>query len=204
MRRHFRLPPWSDFVEVHWGRGVEAYVTPVGPDRVGIAFLWSAAGAADKDYAAFLARFPALRDHLGPAAGAPETSLMGAGPFETSVNGVVRGRVVLVGDASGYFDAITGEGLSQAFASAAALVEAIAGEDASSYPRAWARIRRRHIFLTRCVLALATQERLRRRVLKVLRDHPRAFQRLLALNTGTSGWCRALPGLLKIGIRLAF
>ena len=39
VRRHFRLAPWSEFVEVHWADGVEAYVTPVGPDRVGIAFL---------------------------------------------------------------------------------------------------------------------------------------------------------------------
>src|SRR5215471_11795344 len=57
MRRHFRVEPWSDFVEVHWGDGVEAYVTPVGSGSVGIAFLWSAGGDQRADYGAFLARF---------------------------------------------------------------------------------------------------------------------------------------------------
>ncbi|AHJ41859.1 truncated oxidoreductase [Mycobacterium tuberculosis HKBS1] len=30
---------WSDFVEVHWSRWGEAYVTPVEPDLVGVAIL---------------------------------------------------------------------------------------------------------------------------------------------------------------------
>src|SRR5262249_13340647 len=148
VRRHFRLRPWSDLVEVHWADGVEAYVTPVGPDRVGVAFLWSAAGGPRGDYEAFFARFPRLRAHLGPAAACPETAVRGAGPFDVRVESIARGRVLLVGDASGYLDAITGEGLSLAFASAAVLVEATAGDDASAYPRAWARVRRQHIALT--------------------------------------------------------
>src|SRR5699024_5213690 len=37
LRRHFRSAPWTDFVEVHWGRGVEAYGTPVAADEVGVA-----------------------------------------------------------------------------------------------------------------------------------------------------------------------
>src|SRR5262249_26606450 len=40
MRQHFAVAPWSDYVEVHWGPGVEAYVTPVAGDEVGLAFLW--------------------------------------------------------------------------------------------------------------------------------------------------------------------
>jgi len=41
LRRHFVLPPWSSFVEVYWGDGAEAYITPAGPERVAVAFLWS-------------------------------------------------------------------------------------------------------------------------------------------------------------------
>ena len=44
VRRHFRLRPWSPFVEVHWAEGIEAYITPVGPDRVGVALLWDGSG----------------------------------------------------------------------------------------------------------------------------------------------------------------
>ena len=39
VRWHYRLPAWSDFVEVHWSRWGEAYVTPVEPDLVGVAIL---------------------------------------------------------------------------------------------------------------------------------------------------------------------
>ena len=42
IRRH--IAPWTDYVEVHWARGAEAYVTPVGDDCVGIAILTSHKG----------------------------------------------------------------------------------------------------------------------------------------------------------------
>ncbi|MEU8272163.1 FAD-dependent monooxygenase [Sphaerisporangium sp. NPDC049002] len=35
LRRHYRIAPWSDFVEVHWAARAEAYVTPVGERRTG-------------------------------------------------------------------------------------------------------------------------------------------------------------------------
>jgi 2-polyprenyl-6-methoxyphenol hydroxylase-like FAD-dependent oxidoreductase len=202
VRRHFRLAPWSDLVEVHWTDGVEAYVTPVGRDRVGIAFLWSAAGSRTGDYDTFLSRFPELRARLGSAAACPETSVRGAGPFDVRVEPIARGRVLLVGDASGYLDAITGEGLSLAFASAAALVGATGGEDASAYRRAWERLRRRHIALTRLVLWVADHPSLRRRVLRAFSRSPDAFRAFLALNTGAWGWGRALPGVGTLGLRL--
>ena len=46
IRQHFQIQPWSRFVEVHFTDGVEAYVTPVGPMRVGITFLWDDARVA--------------------------------------------------------------------------------------------------------------------------------------------------------------
>ena len=202
MRRHFRVPPWSDFVEVHWADGVEAYVTPVGPDRVGVALLWSAAGGPTGSYDRFLTRFPALRARLGSAAACPETTVRGAGPFDVRVEPVARGRVLLVGDAAGYLDAITGEGLSLAFASAAALVQATAGDSAFAYPRAWERLRRRHIAFTRLVLWVAERPACRRQFLRALSRSPEAFRALLALNTGAWGWGRALPGVGALGVRL--
>ena len=195
IRRHFRVAPWSDRVEVHWGDGVEAYVTPVGPECVGIAFLWSAAAGARRTYDEFLARFPELRARLGAAVARPETGPRGAGAFDVRVTPIARGRVLLVGDASGYVDAITGEGLSLAFASAGAIVEATARDDASAYRRAWARLRRQHVTLTRLVLWIADRPALRRRVVRALATRPSAFRAFLALNTGAWGWGRALPAV---------
>jgi flavin-dependent dehydrogenase len=202
VRRHFRLPPWSDRVEVHWTDGVEAYVTPLGPERVGIALLWSAAGGRPGDFDTLLARVPTLRSRLGPAAACPETAARGAGPFDVRVEPIARGRVLLVGDAAGYLDAITGEGLSLAFAAAAALVEATVTGDATAYPRAWERLRRRHIAVTRLALWAAGHPSVRRRVLRALARSPDAFRAFLALNTGAWGWGRALPGVGKLGLRL--
>ena len=202
VRRHFRVAPWSDRVEVHWADGVEAYVTPVGSDLVGIAFLWSSAGAPHGGYESLLDRFPQLRSRLGDAAGSPVTLQRGAGPFDVRVEPIARGRVLLVGDAAGYLDAVTGEGLSLAFASAAALVEATAGERVDAYSRAWTRIRRQHVALTRLVLWVADHPGLRRRVIRALGESPGAFRAFLALNTGVWGWGRALPGVGKLGLRL--
>jgi len=40
LRRHFRVAPWTDLVEVHWSARAEAYVTPVADDVVGVAVLF--------------------------------------------------------------------------------------------------------------------------------------------------------------------
>ncbi len=64
LRRHFARAPWADAVEVHFGAGAEAYVTPCGAGRVGVAFLFErGAGGRFED---LLARFPAAP---GPARG---------------------------------------------------------------------------------------------------------------------------------------
>ena len=124
VRRHFRVAPWTDLVEVHWGRSVEAYVTPVADDVVGVALL----GPAHHDYDRTLDSFAALRRHLGDAEtlGPPR----GAGPLHQQTQPAHGGRVRLVGDASGYVDALTGEGvrvgLAQAHAAVATLDDDVA------------------------------------------------------------------------------
>ncbi len=58
-----------------------------------------------------LAAFPELAARL-PAAAA--TAARGAGPLRQRVRTRVAGRVLLVGDAAGYVDALTGEGIAVA------------------------------------------------------------------------------------------
>ncbi|WP_418607249.1 hypothetical protein [Georgenia sp. SUBG003] len=81
LRRHVRVAPWTDLVEVHWADRVEAYVTPVGPQEVGVALLTS----DRRPYADQLAAFPALLDRLGGAAAT--TSVRGAGPLRQRSRG---------------------------------------------------------------------------------------------------------------------
>jgi flavin-dependent dehydrogenase len=144
-RQHFAVAPWSDLVEVHWGQGAEAYVTPVGPDLVGVAVLSS----VQAPFAHQLAAFPALRERL-PATGV--TSVRGAGPLLQRTSARVSGRVLLVGDAAGYVDALTGEGIAVAVASARALVDCVVADDPGAYERRWLAASRRYRAITSSLL----------------------------------------------------
>ena len=58
------------------------------------------------------------------------------------------GSVLLVGDASGYLDALTGEGIGAALAQAAVLAECLAAGRPGDYERAWRRVSRKAWMLT--------------------------------------------------------
>lgn len=159
LRRHYRVAPWTDLVEVHWTPHAEAYVTPVSPDVVGVALLFAkphrewlpSAGAGpgatqqaapdgsrdDGNFQARLSAFPALLDRIDGAD--PASELRGAGPMRQDVRRRVHGRVLLVGDASGYVDALTGEGLGVGLAQADALAACLAAGRPADYERAWRR-----------------------------------------------------------------
>jgi flavin-dependent dehydrogenase len=158
LRRHFRTGPWSPFVEVHWAPEVEGYVTPVADDLVGVAVLASSKGSFD-------ARVRALPSLAALLAGAePAGDVRGAGPLRQGARRRVAGRVLLVGDAAGYVDALTGEGLALAFAQAGAAVRAITGGTVPRYERDWVRLTRRYRWLTGALL-LGTRPRPARRAL---------------------------------------
>lgn len=132
VRRHAACAPWSSRIEVHWGSRVEAYVTPVAPDEVGVAVLGPR--GADLHLEAALAQLPALRDRL---AGASWVSAeRGAGPLRQRVGARVHERVLLVGDAAGYVDALTGEGLAVGAATARAAVAAVVAAERCTTPAA--------------------------------------------------------------------
>ncbi len=188
MRQHFRTPPWSRLVEVHLARGVEAFVTPAGSGRVGVAFLWEKGRVQGPvSFARLLERFPAVAERI--AGGEADSQPRGAGPLAQAVRARSGQRFVLVGDAAGYVDAITGEGLSLALACGQALGEGLpaalargAGRAAlAPYERFAAREFRRYALVCRTVLAVARRPLLRRGALHILGRHPRMFDRLIAL-----------------------
>jgi flavin-dependent dehydrogenase len=166
VRWHYRVPAWSEFVEVHWSRWGEAYVTPVEPDLVGVAIL--SRGRPD------LAWFPWLARQLQDAG---RGEARGCGPLRQVVSRRVAGRVLLVGDAAGYEDALTGEGISLAIKQAAAAVAAIVDEVPSSYELAWQRITRNYRLLTRALVLASTPPLMRRAIVPACTLLPAAFQR---------------------------
>jgi len=179
IRRHFRIAPWADLVEVHWAEDAEAYVTPVAADLVGVAVLFAreTRGPARGGFDDVLARFPALVERLrgAPAVGAD----LGGGPFERRARRPGRGRVLLVGDAAGFLDPITGEGVRLGLAEARALVRCVAEGRPEDYEREWRRLWSRYSLVTSGLLRLARSPRLRPWIVPFLRRFPGLFDRAL-------------------------
>jgi len=146
LRQHFQVAPWTDLVEVYWSQLGEAYVTPVADDLVGVAILTTARGTFDSH----LEAFPALRRRLAGAT--PASAVMGAGPLHQRVQRRVSGRVLLVGDAAGYIDALTGEGIAVALRTSAELVDCLRDDRPADYETAWRRVSRECRFLTASLL----------------------------------------------------
>lgn len=149
LTRHYELAPWSDLIEVHWAPRAEVYITPLAPDLVGVAFL----GPPRTDPDATIAAIPELAGRLR---GVAHGGTRGAGPFRQRASRAGTGRVLLVGDASGYVDAITGEGLRLGFDQARAAVACIVEGRLGEYDRDWRRITRAFRVITRDLVGAAT------------------------------------------------
>jgi flavin-dependent dehydrogenase len=169
LRRHYAIEPASEFVEVHWSEHAEAYLTPVGPRLVGVALLTG----RRQPYDAQLDAFPDLRAWLTGAR--PVTPVRGAGPLRRTARRRVHGRVLLVGDAAGYIDAITGEGISLALGTAEALVDCLANDRPDAYETAWRRLTRRYRALTTALLTARQHPWTAQRVVPMAERLPRVF-----------------------------
>ena len=196
-RRHYARAPWTDRVEVHWGDGCQFYVAPVGPQEVCVALLsrWPKLRIAEA-----LLRFPSLVARLASAR--PMSQERGATCANVRLPRVSRGRVALVGDASGGVDAITGQGLYLAFSQALALADALAAGDLAQYEAAHRRLSRRPGFMARLMLVMDGRPRLRRRVMQTFADEPRLFARMLAVHVGSASPMDYAVNGLRLGWRL--
>src|SRR5579863_3674569 len=197
-RRHYRVAPWSDFVEVYWTEHGQLYVTPVGPEEICIAFISRNSKLRLED--AF-AVFPQIYARLKGAD--LITREQGAVSATRALRSVYRGSTVLVGEASGSVDAITGDGLSMAFQQAYALAEAFLHNDLAQYQRAHRRIERLPRMMANLMLLMDRSHWLRARSLRALEATPNLFARLLAVHTGELSPLRiGIQGTLSFGWRL--
>jgi len=115
-RQHYRVAPWTDRMELYWGRHSQIYVTPVAEDEVCLALI---SRDPKLRLTEALQKFPELKCRLG---GADVSSAeRGALTATLKLKRVSRRNAALIGDASGTVDAITGEGLCLAFSQAMVL-----------------------------------------------------------------------------------
>jgi flavin-dependent dehydrogenase len=183
LRRHYRVAPWTDLVEVHWAASSEAYVTPVSADVVGIGLLFAGPGrdsarcSPGGGFDDRLPAFPALLDRLGGAV--PASAVRGAGPLRQDVRRRVHGRVLLVGDASGYLDALTGEGIGVGLAQAEVLADCLAAGRPADYERAWRRVSRPAWRLTSGLLWSRNQPLVGSRIVPAAQRLPWLFSTLV-------------------------
>jgi menaquinone-9 beta-reductase len=178
-RRHHRVRPWSDLMEIYWGVNAQAYVTPVDSEEVCVVVISRQAGIHSDSIAT---EFPELAWRLKK--GTPARAERGAVTMTQRLKGVYRGRVALIGDASGSVDAITGEGLCLGFRQALALGEALAACDLRRYQQSHRRFARGPAITGRLMLLLDGRTILRERALRALASDTDVFSRLLAMHTG--------------------
>jgi len=196
-RRHYRAAPWSEFMEIHWSDGCQLYITPVGPQEVCVVLI-SRDPHLRLDEA--LPRFPEAARRLRDA----ERTTLERGGVSASrrLKSVCRGRVALVGDASGSVDAITGEGLCLLFQQAVALAGALEAGDLALYQAEHRRIGKRPELMADLMLMWDSRGRLRRRAMRAFEGHPRLFTRMLAMHVGELSPFDSLTSGLALGWRM--
>ena len=194
-RRHYRIAPWTDRMEVYWGDRCQGYTAAVNREIVCVAL---ASHDPNLRLEEGLQLLPRLNERLRGAelASSERGALTGNRQFRR----VWRGNIALIGDAAGTVDAITGEGMGLAFSQAVALAASLKSGDLASYQAKHRKLMMRPRWMARLMLTLDGRPRLQHRTLQVFKKHPEVFRSLLALHLG------AMPPLhiVKDGLTLGW
>ena len=196
LRQHYQIKPWANLVEVHWSKDMEAYVTPVSPNTVGVAVLSHRELISSWQKPISLKETLQIFSDLGPKLLLSEAKdqLIGIGPLHQTVKRTGTGKVVLVGDAAGYLDAITGEGISNAMEQALLMDRILEKQKEKTrldelvidYSNQLPALMRSYYWLTRLTLLLHRRPSLVNQVVKVFQKTPWLFNYLLDLNSARS------------------
>jgi flavin-dependent dehydrogenase len=178
-RRHYRVAPWTDCMEIYWADGCQMYVTPVGPEEICVVLISRDAKLRMADAAP---RFPRLMERLRGAE--PVTAEKGAVSATRRFRRLARNRVVLTGDASGSVDAVTGEGMCLAFQQAPKLVEALQSGDFEAYEKWHRKALARPMFMAELMLTLDRLPWMRERTIRALSAQSDIFASMLAMHVG--------------------
>ena len=215
VRQHFKLarPVVDNLVHVHLLGRAELYLTPSADGCLNVALLVDRRGMArmkgdlEGGYRSFINQDPLVCRLLE---GATVTSeIKACGPLRISPRDVISHAALLVGDAAGYVDAITGEGITTALHTASMAADVIeralkTGElhapALRSYALARAEAVRNHERMTEVLLFTSRHPWLLKGMVRGLSRRPDIFTRLLGANDGDENVARALlasaPGFL--------
>ncbi len=179
-----------DRVIVTLAPGCEVYSAPTSPDELLVAVLGSKSGlraTAEPAREAYARHVAAAHPKLNVPVDVP---IHGAGPFWVRPSTIADGRVFVVGDAAGFLDPLTGDGMSDALVAARRLSGLLASEvpDPAVEYRRWERGQwRRRMFVNRLALTLTGSSGLARRALRGMQRSPSTLNRLLEINDGSRG-----------------
>jgi len=205
MRAHFRLAPGqnqTDWVDVFVGRGHELYVTPLPNREFVVAALAEVAAREESSERAFRGWALAQPELASRLDGAQQLSdLLGASPLERRARAGVAPGVVLLGDAAGSTDPITGGGMAQALMTAELLSRHIssAARAHSTDSQVWLptfdrqrrAMLRNYRAVTQMTLWLADHRRFGQGAVVLLRFLPALFSHLLGVCGGVNPKLRA-------------
>jgi flavin-dependent dehydrogenase len=217
IRAHFtfREGDLPDYVTVYSDPDAECYTTPVSATELEVALLVERsrmkafAGQLEPAYDAYLQSLSHLRAVV--RGGQRSSAVLACGPFDMAARSRVADRAILVGDAGGYLDPITGEGISLAlqggYWAAEVVADALRRDDLSA-----ARLQRYHRrverafshakILTRLVLSLVRYKRLSAFLVRRLACCPELYSSLLAVNCGVrTFWDLSVSDLIGFVLR---
>ena len=192
---HARIASGMRHGEMHVLHGGCLGFAPAGPETVNVTLVVGAEhtdalreAGPDAFFREWVERVPRVRERLG---GADPGPLLASGPFDWPIRSPVGGGVALVGDAAGYYDPFTGQGMYHAMAAASALARhvgpVLAGRGSPAdldealhrYARAKRRLTRPTRRVQRLVEAVVSRPWLADRALRRLAGAPRAMDRLV-------------------------
>lgn len=193
LRRHYRprAALATPFVEVFLTPDCELYVAPLPAGEVLVAALADRrvmVGSPRRLFESWWRSQPKLREWLDGAE--PISELRGACPLQARARRAVGQGFVLLGDAAGFIDPITGGGIAQALASAELLARSMPLDLDSDESWLWRFERNRermllpYRILTQTMLWLSAHRTFAGQVFALVRAWPGLFPRLLAAAGG--------------------
>ena len=203
MRMHFRHAvdaPARTHVEIILGRGHELYVTPLARSEFLVAALAESEaleGSVEEAFRRWWRAQPVLAERV--CAAEPASGLLVTSPLAGRAQRRVLPGLVLLGDAAGFTDPITGGGMTQALQTARLLADHLSAVPDWNVAVLEAFDRERESALadyrrvTSAVLWLARHPRLIAPALDLMRSVPPLFSHLLGVTGGVRRFFRPGP-----------